>query len=86
MPRREAVDFKTRKRIAGHLRNKMRKMPLSQSAAAKILGVNQGTLSRVLMADGPVGLDLFIAIHRRLHIDANTLLDVDPEEPKIKTQ
>lgn len=79
VPRREDVDIKTRLRVAGHLRNKMRELGLSQVAVAKMIGVSQGAVSRILNGTGALGLDVFIRIHRQLHIDANLLLDVEPK-------
>lgn len=79
MPKRESVDIKRRLRIAGHVRNQIRALGITQAEAAKMMGVNQGTVSRLINATESLGLDLFIKIHRGLHIDANRLLDVEPE-------
>lgn len=79
MPTPESLDVKTRLRIAAYLRMKLRELaPMNQRALAEILGINEGALGRVLKYSTPVGLDLVLAIHRKLHVDANRLLDVDP--------
>lgn len=53
-------------------------MKITQREAAKITGLDEGTISRLVKYGEPIGLDVVIAIHRGLHVDANRLLDVDP--------
>jgi plasmid maintenance system antidote protein VapI len=79
VPKRESIDIKRRLRIAGHVRNKLKELGITQVQAAKMMGVDQGTVSRLVNATESLGLDLFIRIHRGLGIDANRLLDVEPE-------
>jgi hypothetical protein len=47
-------------------------------ALAHILGIHEATVSKLLSGKGALGLDVFVAVHRKLHIDANQLLDFDP--------
>lgn len=57
--------------------------PMSNQAMADLLGVHNGTISRVLKIyttgeDNAVGLDLVIAMVRKLPMDANELLGGTP--------
>lgn len=77
MPPPRVIDVKTRNRIAAWIRYKMKELGKNQREMSAMLGINEATLSRAL-ADGPIGLDLVIAMHRKLGISANALLDADP--------
>lgn len=78
VPKRESIDQRTRERIAGHLKAKMSRMNWTQADVARMLGVNSGTVSRIL--DGrSLGLDVFIKINRRCGIDAEMMLNSDPK-------
>lgn len=85
MPRASArIDPKTRARIAGWLRYKKEALGLTQRELARLIGWDEGAVSRVMNDVGPIGLDFVIAIHRKLHIDANQLLDLDPPDKHLR--
>lgn len=84
VPRQPILDCRTRQRVAGWLRYKMDTLGLTPTQAAKTLDVDLAGLSRVLRFGGPIGLNLVVAIHRKLHLDANQLLDFDPPEKYLR--
>ena len=78
MPKAEAIDRRTRLRIAAHLRQAMKERDLSAADVCRATGLAPSTISRMLNDDSRIGLDVVLAINRGLHIDANRLLNHDP--------
>lgn len=75
----KAVDKRTRWRVAAHVRRVMDERRISQADMVRLTGVDAGNLSKLLSgADDRIGLDFVLLLHRKLHIDANVLLDHDP--------
>jgi transcriptional regulator with XRE-family HTH domain len=73
------IDLEVRLRIAAHLRQKMDELQVSQRQLAKLMGVSPASLSNFLSGFRPsVGLEFFIRAVKRLRLDPNRLLDVDP--------
>lgn len=75
----KTIDRRTRWRIAAHVRKVMEERDISQADLARTTGVDAGNLSKLLRGvDDRIGLEFVLALHRKLHIDANVLLDHDP--------
>lgn len=78
MPKRESIDLATRLRIAEHVKDWMRRHEIKDRAVvAQRLAVSPSTVTRLLNG-GQIGLDVFIAINRKLGISANELLNSAP--------
>lgn len=78
MPKRE-VDAKTRARIAEHVRWWMALHACNQAAVVEKTGLHNSTVSRIVKERfRSLGLDVFLALHRGLDIDAQTMLEYDP--------
>jgi ribosome-binding protein aMBF1 (putative translation factor) len=75
----EAIDVRTRERIVAHLRRAMERYELNMATLAERLEVSDTTISRLLRGQGACGLDLVIRINRKLRIDADVLLNHDPD-------
>jgi plasmid maintenance system antidote protein VapI len=83
------VDLPTRRRIAAHVRRRFAALQAAdpeytQLDLARELGVQPSTVSRLLADKAAIGLDLVLAINRRLRIDADVLLNSDPLPPRTK--
>ncbi|HYD39545.1 MAG TPA: helix-turn-helix transcriptional regulator [Anaeromyxobacter sp.] len=83
MPPRENVDAPTRERIRAWLWHYKRTRDWTNQQLADALAMKNPTITNVLNGKRTAGLDLVIAMHRRLHRSADDLLDVDPPaEPR----
>jgi transcriptional regulator with XRE-family HTH domain len=77
---RPTIDLKTRERIAANLRKlKHEHRFRSDAAMAAELGMSRGALNRYLKGEQPVGLDVLLLVHRKLHVPLDWLCDRDPE-------
>lgn len=81
---RQRVDPTTRRRIAGHVKGYMVEHRIATNLElAQRAKLHPSIISRVLSGKGPLGLDVFIALHRNLHINANLMLDEDYKPPRV---
>lgn len=78
MAKSEDIDPETKARIAAHLRRKRKELGLSKRKLALLIGVSPPALVKILNATRNVGTAVLLKIHRRLHIDLNQLVGVDP--------
>jgi hypothetical protein len=77
---RDDIDPELRRRLAGWLRWHYKRMGVSQVELARKLGVNQASLSRILLGDREVGLSIFIGLVST-GLDATVMLTTDPPDP-----
>ena len=79
MPRREDIDLRTRQRIAAKLRYLRWEGGFQSDAAmARELGISRGALNRCLKGERTAGLDILLAVRRRLHVSIDWMVDRDP--------
>jgi transcriptional regulator with XRE-family HTH domain len=78
MAKSDDIDPETKARIAAHLRRKRKELGLSKRALALQIGITPPSLVKILNTTRNVGTAILLKIHRRLHIDLNQLVDIDP--------
>lgn len=83
MPKRDAIDLRTRQRIAAYLRREWERYIRNnadgtQRSFAQQLGLDEGTVSKILANKMDGGFDVGLALIRRLHLDAEYVLNHDP--------
>lgn len=67
-------------RLVAHMRQIMARHGWSRYALAKKIGVSSSHLTRCFLGERGVGIDVFYALHTKLHIEADVLLHDDPPE------
>lgn len=76
---RESIDLQTRLRIAANLRFLKRQHKFRTAAAmGRSLGITRQAMLRYLKGERTVGLDVALAVHRRLHVSLDWLVSHDP--------
>jgi transcriptional regulator with XRE-family HTH domain len=80
MPPRENVDQETREHVRAWLWHYKRARGWTNERLADELGMKEPTITNVLNAKRTAGLDLVIAMHRKLHRSADDLLDTFPND------
>lgn len=75
----EKTDKRTRWRVAAHVRRVMDERGLTAAELCRRTGIQAGNLSKLLSgSDDRIGLDFVLSLNRKLHIEADTLLNHDP--------
>lgn len=88
MPSRDAVDHRTRVRIAGWVRYQMGYLQMAaQRRVVEATGVDPGFLSKLLKNpdEAPLGLDNFIKLVSGLKLNAHEVLFKNPPKPFTHT-
>jgi transcriptional regulator with XRE-family HTH domain len=80
MAKLDPQDEALRLRLAAHVRRIMHERGWHQSRLARELDVTTPTISTIVSGRRSVGLDVFAKLHRKLGINANELLDLDPPD------
>lgn len=79
--RKGETDMTTRKRIAAWVRYEIRHRDgSSQREFAHLLDLSHTYINRILSEEQTAGMELLIAMHRKLGVSADKLLDRDPPE------
>lgn len=81
MPAHE-IDRKTRLRIAANLRQmKVEKFEFKSDAAmGRRIGLSRDAVNRALKGEKTVGLDFLLAVHRKLHVSLDWLVENEPDQ------
>lgn len=87
--RKGETDLETRARIAAWIRYEMRARArgsedFSQREFASLVGVSHTYINRVLSEVQTAGMELLLALNRKLGIDLNKLCNRDPPEEFFK--
>lgn len=73
------IDQRTRQRIAANLRRLKHEHRFEHDAdMARVIGISRSALGRYLKGDRTVGLDVAVAIHRKLPCSLDWLIERDP--------
>lgn len=73
------IDIKVRRRIAAHLRRVREEGGYESDAAmAREAGLSRAAMNRALKGERTVGLDFLLAVHQRLGVSIDLLVDDDP--------
>jgi transcriptional regulator with XRE-family HTH domain len=91
VPRREDIDLVIRERISAwveYLKHRHRQTqtdaPLTNEQLAVKLHLAEPTVTNIINRKRTPGLDVVIAMHVRLHIEADSILDDDPPDWRRK--
>jgi plasmid maintenance system antidote protein VapI len=66
-------------RIRAHLRQRMERRKMGVTATAKLLGIDQGNLTKILQRTRGITAGVVYRICQKFSIDADVLFNVDPE-------
>jgi hypothetical protein len=80
VPRKSAPELEVEKRIAAHVRRYMVQRRIGLSKLARRLEMHKGTVSKILWLDRGIDAYFVWAVHVRLHISADVLLEDDPDQ------
>lgn len=78
MARRSDITPEVRERLAKWLRWYKDERRLTNEALGNVLGLAEPTITNILNRRRTAGLEVLVKMHWHLHVQADTLIDVDP--------
>lgn len=73
------IDLATRRRISAHLRMLRHEHHFASDAEmARAIGISRGALNRYLKDERPIGLEVLLAVRRKMNVSIDYMVSRDP--------